>query len=110
MSKKSSSKGQSSSKGLSSSKGQSSSKGGGKKKEGKRRIVIQLPPGSTLGTMSEDEITKLVHDLGGKTGLTKRHVGGGVDELQVEVADSSSPNTLAPPDGWAARWSRKCAL
>ena len=97
-------------------------KGGGKKKDGKRRIVIQLPPGSTLGTMSEDEITKLVHDLAGKTGVTKRHVGGGVDELVVEVADSSSatasltptptptPSGPEPPPGWGARWSRKCSL
>ena len=92
---------------------QSGDKGGGKKKDGKRRIVIQLPPGSTLGAMSEDEITKLVHDLAGKTGVNKRHVGGGVDELVVEVADSSTLNTLAgpePPPGWGARWSRKCSL
>lgn len=97
----------------SSGKGQSGGKGAAKKGGRKRRIVIQLPPGSTLGTMSEDEITKLVHDLAGKTGVNKRHVGGGVDELVVEVADSSSPNALAgpePPPGWGARWSRKCSL
>jgi hypothetical protein len=92
------------------------SKGGGQKKDGKRRIVIRLPPGSILNTMSEDEITKHIHDLGGKTGINRRQLGGPVDELVVEVADSSLPTTssssadLAPPPGWAARWSRKCSV
>ena len=92
------------------------SKGDGEKGDGKRRIVIRLPPGSPLNTMSEEEITKHIQDLAGKTGISSRQLGGGVDELVVEVADSSSatdssPSTdLAPPPGWAARWSRKCSV
>lgn len=70
-------------------KGQGGDKGGGKKKDGKRRIVIQLPPGSPLNTMSEEEITKHIHDLAGKTGINRRQLGGRVDELVVEVADKA---------------------
>jgi hypothetical protein len=80
-----------------------------KKKDGKRRIVLQVPPGSPLDTMSEDEIAKQVQDLVGKAGISSRHVGGRVEELLIEIADSSSPTTLSP-QGWAARWSRRCAV
>jgi hypothetical protein len=95
-------------------KGQGGSKGGGKKNDGKRRVVIQLPTGSPLDAMSQDEIDKHVHDLIGKAGISNHHVGGPVDELLIEIggsaspADSSPSAALIPDDGWAARWSRFC--
>ena len=92
----------------------SGDKGGEKKKDRKRRIVIQLPAGSPLGTMSQDEIDKHIHALIGKAGIDKAGIDnrqvGPVEELLIEIADSSSPTALAPGDGWAARWSRKCAI
>lgn len=96
---------------------QSSKKGGGGKKGGKKRIVIQLPSGSPLDAMSQDEMAKHVQDLVGKAGIIGKHVGGRVEELHIEIgdsssaadADSSSATALRPPDGWGARWSRRCA-
>jgi hypothetical protein len=84
-------------------------KGGGKGKGGKRRVVINLPAGSPLETMSEDEIAKHVQDLVGKAGINKSHVGGPVEELLIQSSDGVAL-PYGPGDGWAARWSRKCSV
>ena len=62
--------------------------------------------------MSTDEIDKHIQTLIGDAGIDKAGIenppGRPRGELLIEVADSSSPTKLAPGDGWAARWSRRC--